>query len=158
MKLFVNNEIRLESISQETTEALYPLFMEDITELNKWFGFDPDYSIKNDYQYLENRMLPYDDAIVVVYHNTPCGRFGLYEYDSKESSIYMYYWISSRFRRKGIALAVMRSILEYLKGLHIREVLFDVDKENIASIRLLERYPNICLKSQNKRLTYSCTL
>lgn len=52
MNLIVNENIRLESISKETTEALFPLFMEGIAELNRWFGFDPDYSINNDYQYL----------------------------------------------------------------------------------------------------------
>lgn len=107
MKLIVNPDIRLESITKETTEALYPLFMEDIRELNRWFGFDADYSIQNDYHYLDNRKPPYDDAIVVFYRGVPCGRFGLYDYSPGENSIYMYYWISSRFRRKGIALAAM---------------------------------------------------
>ena len=158
MNLVVNDDIRLESISKETTEALFPLFMEDIVELNRWFGFDPDYSIKNDYQYLEERKLPYDDAIVVIYRGVPCGRFGLYDYTPKESSLYMYYWISSHYRRKGIALAAMGSMLEYLQQLHVKEVLFDVDRENTSSIKLLEHYPNIRLKSQEKRLIYSSLL
>lgn len=85
MKLIVNPDIRLESITKETTEALYPLFMEDIRELNRWFGFDADYSIQNDYHYLDNRKPPYDDAIVVFYRGVPCGRFGLYDYSPGEN-------------------------------------------------------------------------
>lgn len=158
MNLIVNENIRLESISKETTEALFPLFMEDIAELNRWFGFDPDYNINNDYQYLEARELPYDDAIVVIYQGLPCGRFGLYDYSPEENSLYMYYWISSRYRRKGIALTAMGSMLEYLRQLHVREVLFDVDRENTGSIKLLEDYPDIRLKSQEKRLIYSSLL
>ena len=33
MNRVVNNEICLESITKSSTEALYPLFMEDIAEL-----------------------------------------------------------------------------------------------------------------------------
>lgn len=156
MKLTINDKIRLESITKETTEALYPLFMKDIAELNKWFGFDANYSIQNDYQYLDARQPPYDDAIVVFYCNEPCGRFGLYDYNCEEHSIFMYYWISSRFRRKGIAYTVMKVMLEYLQELQINEVLFDVDRENSASIKLLEKYPDIRLKEDGKRLIYSC--
>lgn len=158
MKLVINDEISLESITKETTEALYPLFMEDIAELNKWFGFDADYSIQNDYQYLGTMQPPYDDAIVVLYRNEPCGRFGLYDYNCDEHSIFMYYWISSRFRRKGIACAVMKAMLEYLRELQIEEILFDVDGENSASIRMLEKYPDIRLKEEGKHLIYSCSL
>lgn len=158
MKLIVNGEISLESVSKESTEALYPLFMEDIAELSKWFGFDADYSIQNDYQYLNIRKPPYDDAIIIFYRNKPCGRFGLYDYNSKDNSIFAYYWVSSHFRRKGIASAVMKAMLEYLRELQVKEVLFDVDKENLASIQLLEKHPDICLQSMEKRLTYSCLL
>lgn len=76
MEVTVNREIRLESIDKSSTDALYPLFMEDISELNRWFGFDSDYSIQNDYRYLETRKPPYDDAIVIFYQDTPCGRLG----------------------------------------------------------------------------------
>ena len=155
MKRVVNDRIRLESITKETTEALYPLFMEDIAELNRWFGFDADYSIQNDYNYLEERKLPYDDAIVIFYDGQPCGRFGLYDYDSTPKAIFLYYWVSSRFRRKGIARACMEAMLEYLKELKINEVLFEVDRENLASLKLLEHVPGVCLKSAEKHLIYS---
>lgn len=158
MKLVVNPDICLESITKETTEALYPLFMEDISELNRWFGFDADYSIENDYRYLDSRNPPYDDAIVVFYRGTPCGRFGLYGYEPVESSLYMYYWISTRFRRKGIAIGAMGPVLEYLRYLAVREVMFDVDRENYASIELLRKYPGIYLKSEGKHLIFACGL
>ena len=60
MKIQINLELKLESITRESTEALYPLFCEDIGELNRWFGFDTDYRIENDYRYLEMRKPPYD--------------------------------------------------------------------------------------------------
>ncbi len=158
MKFIVNPDIRLESITKETTEALYPLFMEDITELNKWFSFDTDYSTQNDYQYLNNRKQPYDDAIVVLYRDTPCGRFGLYGYKPAENSLYMYYWISSPFRRKGIARTAMGSVLEYLRGLSVWKVLFDVDRQNFSSIELLGKNPDIYLESEEKHLIFACDL
>lgn len=156
MEVTVNREIRLESIDKSSTDALYPLFMEDISELNRWFGFDSDYSIQNDYRYLETRKPPYDDAIVIFSQGEPCGRFGLYDYNGKENSIFMYYWVSSRFRQRGIGLACMEAMLQYLRELGIKEVLFDVDRENSASIRLLQKIPEIRLKSKEKRLLYSC--
>lgn len=158
MKIILNDKIILESITKETAETLYPLFMEDISELNRWFGFDSDYSINNEYQYIEERKLPYEDAIIVIYYGVPCGRFGLYDYNPLENSLYMYYWISSRYRRKGIASTVMGFMLEYLQRLHVKEVLFNVDRENTGSINLLENRQNVRLKSQDKHLIYSCLL
>lgn len=158
MKRIVNDEISLASVSRESTEALYPLFLEDIVELNKWFGFDVDYTIQNDYQYLNSRKPPYNDAIIIFYHNKPCGRFGLYDYNSEDNSIFVYYWVSSHFRRKGIASAAMKTILEYLRELQVKEALFDVDKENLSSIKLLEKYPNMHIKAAEKHLIYSCLL
>lgn len=158
MKYTVNSDIYLESITRSSTDALYPLFMEDIGELNRWFGFDPDYSIQNDYQYLETRRPPFDDAAVIFYQGSPCGRFGLYDYCSEEHRIFMYYWVSSRFRRKGIARLCMGAMLDYLRDLDIKEVCFDVHRENLASIALLEGYPKIQLKIQEKHLIYSCFL
>ena len=151
----VNSDIALKSITKELTDSLYPLFMQDIKELNRWFGFDADYSIQNDYQYLEVRKPPYDDAIVILYRGEPCGRFGLYDYNFEQKSIYMYYWIASRFRRNGIARAGLEAMLVYLKDLDIKEVLFDVDKENLASVCLLESYPGVRLKREEKHRTYS---
>lgn len=158
MNRIVNNEICLESITKSSTEALYPLFVEDIAELNRWFGFDVDYSIENDYRYLEIRKPPYDDAIVILFRGAPCGRVGLYDYNKEESSIFMYYWVSSRYRRKGIARASMGAMLEYLREIHIKEVQFDVDQENIDSVSLLGKFPEIRLKSKEKRLVYSCRI
>lgn len=158
MQIKINHDLRLESITMESTETLYPLFCEDIEELNRWFGFDKDYSIENDYQYLEIRKPPYDDAIVIYYQGQPCGRFGLYDYNSQENSIFMYYWVSSRFRRKGIGQSCLIAMLQYLRELKIREVLFDVDKANSASVRLLQKIPTVQLKSKEKRLIYSCIL
>ena len=158
MEVTVNREIRLESIDKSSTDALYPLFMEDISELNRWFGFDSDYSIQNDYRYLETRKPPYDDAIVIFYQDMPCGRLGLYDYNSGQSSVFLYYWVSSRFRKKGIGLSCVKAMLPYLKDLGIKEVCFDVDEANEASIRLLEKVPEIRLKSKERRLLYSCLL
>lgn len=158
MQIQINRELRLESITRESLETLYPLFREDIEELNRWFGFDTDYSIENEYRYLEARKPPYDDAVVIFYQDAPCGRFGLYDYNGKENSTFMYYWVSSRFRQRGIGLACMKVMLQYLRELGIKEVLFDVDEENSVSIRLLQKIPEIRLKLKEKRLLYSCPL
>ena len=158
MKIQINLELKLESITRESTEALYPLFCEDIGELNRWFGFDTDYRIENDYRYLEMRKPPYDDTIVIFYQDTPCGRFGLYDYNCEEGLVFLYYWVSSRFRRRGIGLSCMKAMLQYLKDLDIKEVCFDVDEANEASIRLLEKLPEIRMKSKERHLIYSCLL
>ncbi len=63
-----------------------------------------------------------------------------------------------RFRQRGIGLACMKVMLQYLRELGIKEVLFDVDEENSVSIRLLQKIPEMRLKSKEKRLLYSCPL
>ncbi|WP_322171222.1 GNAT family N-acetyltransferase [Acutalibacter caecimuris] len=159
MQVQVNEKVRLESITKAGIDSLFPLFFEDIEELNRWFGFDRDYSIQNEYQYLATRLPPFDDAILVLYQNVLCGRFGLYDYSPAEGCVYMYYWISSRFRRKGIARVCMGAMLEYLRGLDIHEVRFDVDIDNTASISLLSGFPNIKQKEMGKkRAIFSCPL
>ena len=134
----VDDHITLSSMTEESARLLFPLFREDISELVRWFGFDEKYSLENELQYLAERVLPYDDAIIPFWDGVPCGRIGLYDHDADRHSIYLYYWISSRYRRRGIATVCIRAVLDHLRSIGIREVLFDVDRDNFASIHLLE--------------------
>lgn|GEM_PF-6173340 len=115
----------------------------------RWFGFDESYSLENEMQYLAERSGPYDDALVVCWDGIPCGRIGIYDHDAECQSIYIYYWISSRYRRRGIARRCICAALDYLRTIGIHEVLFDVDRENLPSIRLLERIPGVYVKEND---------
>ena len=142
----IDNHLTLASLTPESARQLFPLFREDIADLIRWFGFDENYSMEHELQYLSERVLPYDDAIIPSWDGTPCGRIGIYDYDAKERSIYLYYWISSRFRRKGIARLSIAGMLDHLRSLGIRQVLFDVDRVNLPSINLLQNLPGVYVK------------
>ena len=142
----VDNHMILSSMTEKSARLLFPLFREDIAELVRWFGFDVSFSMESEMQYLAERVLPYDDAIIVHWDGIPCGRIGIYDFDEDNHSIFLYYWVSSRYRRIGIARNSIRAALDFLRSIGIQEVLFDVDRDNLPSVNLLESLPGVFVK------------
>ena len=142
MDLFVNNSIRLKTIDHENAALLFPLFRADIKELRQWFPFPEDYKLEYDLAYVDEKKPPLDETFVIYYNGEPCGRIGLYDCDQSKGEIYLYYWVASPFRRKHIAIDSVLSVMEYLRSLGLKRVLFDVKAENEPSIALINRLPN----------------
>lgn len=70
----------------------------------------------------------------------PVGVVSVYNFNAAHKKAELGYWLLPRFWQKGIASEVMVPVLEFWKkkGLHRLEAF--VEDENIASMRLLEKY------------------
>ena len=96
---------------------------------------------------------------MIYYNGEPCGRVGLYDYDQSKGEIYLYYWVASPFRRKHIAIDSVLAVMDYLKSLGMKSVLFDVKKGNEYSIELINHLPNVeLLKDEANVLIYLCSI
>ena len=159
MKLFVNEKIQLQTIDHENAALLFPLFKADLKEISQWFPFDEDYKLENDLAYVDEKKPPFDEAFVIFYNGEPCGRVGLYDYDQGSGDIYLYYWVASPFRRKHIAIDSVLTVIDYLKSLGLKCVLFDVKKENVYSISMINRLSGAAvIKDEADGLIYGCPL
>ncbi len=149
MLLTVNEKIQLKPIDKENAAILFPLFKADLKEISRWFPFDENYQLKYDFSYIDEKEPPFDETFVIYYKTKPCGRVGLYDYDKNKKEIFLYYWVASPYRRKHIAIDSVNTVLDYLKNLEIKTVLFDVKKENKNSILLINKIPNTSIVSED---------
>ncbi|MCR5212668.1 MAG: GNAT family N-acetyltransferase [Lachnospiraceae bacterium] len=158
-KILVSSNIQLRAIDHENATMLFPLFKADLKEISQWFPFDEDYKLEYDLSYVDEKTPPFDETFVIYYNGKPCGRVGLYDYDQRKGEIYLYYWVASPFRRKHIAIASVLAVMDHLRSLGLKDVLFDVKKGNEYSISLIEQLPNaVLLKDEADGLIYGCQL
>jgi RimJ/RimL family protein N-acetyltransferase len=159
MELYVNNDIQLKTIDHENAARLFPLFKADLKEISRWFPFDEDYKLEYDLSYVDEKVPPFDETFVIFYNGEPCGRVGLYDCDQSKGAIYLYYWVASPYRRKHIAVDSVLAVMEHLKSLDLKEVLFEVKKGNEYSLALIDRLPGaVLLKEEADALIYSCSI
>ena len=159
MDLFVNDSIKLKAIDHENAVSLFPLFKADLKEISQWFPFDEDYKLEYDHAYVDEKNPPFDETFVIYYNGEPCGRVGLYDYDQSKGELYLYYWVASPFRRKHIAIDSVLTVMDYLKSLRLKSVLFDVKKGNGSSVALIKHLPGaVLLKDETDGLIYGCHL
>lgn len=159
MEIYVNGNIQLKTINHENATMLFPLFKADLKEISQWFPFDEDYKLEYDLSYIDEKTPPFDETFVIYYNGKPCGRVGLYDYDQSKGEIYLYYWIASPFRRKHIAIDSVLTVMDYMKSLGLKGVLFDVKKGNVYSISLINQLPNaVLLNDEGNCLIYGCQL
>lgn len=159
MDLAVNESIQLKTIDHENAALLFSLFKADLKEISQWFPFDEDYRLEYDFAYVDEKRPPFDETFVIFYNGGPCGRVGLYDCDLSTGEIYLYYWVASPYRRKHIASAAVRTVMDYLKSSGLKSVLFDVKKENRSSIALIHCLPGAeLLKEEAGGLIFRCTL
>ncbi len=159
MKLFVNDSIKLKPIDKDNAALLFPLFKADLKEISQWFPFDEDYKLEYDLAYVDEKEPPFDETFVIYYNGESCGRVGLYDYDQSKGEIYLYYWVASPYRRKHITIDSVLSVMDFLKSLGIKGVLFDVKKRNESSISLINQLPSaILLNDEADGLIYRCEL
>ena len=148
MILKANENIYLKPIDKENAALLFPLFKADLKEICQWFPFDEDYRLEYDFSYVEEKEPPFDETFAIYYKDVPCGRVGLYDYDKEKKEIFLYYWVATPYRRKHIALASVNAVLDYLKNMGIKSVLFDVKKENKNSISLINKISDTIIESE----------
>ncbi len=159
MDLYVNDNIQLRPIDHENAALLFPLFKADLKEISQWFPFPDDYKLEYDLSYVDEKNPPFDEAFVIFCSGEPCGRVGLYDYDSGRGEIYLYYWVASPFRRKHIAADSVLTVMDHLKSLGLKGVLFDVKKRNEHSVALIKHLPNaFLLREEADAQTYFCSL
>ena len=155
----VSRNIQLRAINHENAAMLFPLFKADLKEISQWFPFDEEYKLDYDLSYVDEKTPPFDETFVIYYNGKPCGRVGLYDYDQSKGELYLYYWVATPFRRKHIAIASVLAVMEYLKSLGLKGVLFDVKKENKYSISLIDQLPNaVVVNDEADGLIYRCQL
>ena len=155
----VSRNIQLRAINHENAAMLFPLFKADLKEISQWFPFDEEYKLDYDLSYVDEKTPPFDETFVIYYNGKPCGRVGLYDYDQSKGELYLYYWVATPFRRKHIAIASVWAVMEYLKSLGLKGVLFDVKKENKYSISLIDQLPNaVVVNDEADGLIYRCQL
>ena len=150
MNLVISKEITLSSINRDNATALFPLFKAEIRELSKWFPFDEDYSLEDDYEYIKEKKPPYEEAFIILYNGKACGRIGFYDYDEQRKEIYIYYWVAKAYRRKQIARDSLKGIISYLQTLHIKKALFDINKDNYDSIAFIKCLDKAELENEEK--------
>ena len=159
MELFVNDNIQLRTIDHENATMLFPLFKADLKEICQWFPFDEDYKLEYDLSYVDEKNPPFDETFVIFFSGKPCGRVGLYDYDQSKGEIYLYYWVASPFRRNHIAIDSVLAVIDYLKSLGLKRVLFDVKKGNDHSIALIKHLSDaVLLADEAAVLIYGCPL
>ena len=159
MELVVNDNIQLKTIDHENAAMLFPLFKSDLKEISQWFPFDEDYKLEYDFAYVDEKKPPFDETFVIFYNGEPCGRVGLYDYNQDKGEIYLYYWVASLYRRKHIAIDSVLTVMDYLKSLGLKGVLFDVKKENEYSIALINCLSDaVLLKDGASGQIYECPL
>lgn len=155
----VSRNIQLRAINHENAAMLFPLFKADLKEISQWFPFDEEYKLDYDLSYVDEKTPPFDETFVIYYNGKPCGRVGLYDYDQSKGELYLYYWVATPYRRKHIAIASVLAVMEYLKSLGLKGVLFDVKKENKYSISLIDQLPNaVVVNDEADGLIYRCQL
>ena len=159
MELFVNDNIQLRTIDHENATMLFPLFKADLKEICQWCPFDEDYKLEYDLSYVDEKKPPFDETFVIFFNGKPCGRVGLYDYDQSKGEIYLYYWVASPFRRNHIAIDSVLAVIDYLKSLGLKRVLFDVKKGNDHSIALIKHLSDaVLLADEAAVLIYGCPL
>ncbi len=157
MDISVSDNICLKPIDHENAALLFPLFKADLMEISRWFPFDEDYQLEYDLSYVDEKTPPFDETFVICYDSKPCGRVGLYDYDQCQGELYLYYWVASPFRRKHIAVDSVLAVMDHVRSLGLKGVLFDVKKENGYSISLISRLPNaVLINDEAGRLIYEC--
>lgn len=128
MELFVNNNIRLKPIDHENADLLFPLLKTDLKEISRWFSIGEDYKLEYEHAFVDEKNPPYEETFVIYYNGEPCGRVGLYDYDQSKCELYLYYWVASPFRRKHIAIDSVKAVIDHLKSLGLKGVLFDLKR------------------------------
>ena len=159
MELFVNDSIQLKSIDHENADLLFPLLKSDLKEISQWFSIGEDYKLEYEHAFVDEKNPPFEEAFVIFYYGNPCGRVGLYDYDQSKCELYLYSWVASAFRRKHIAIDSVLTVMDHLKSLGLKAVLFDLKKGNAYSIALINQLPNaVLLKDEADILIYRCPL
>ena len=157
--LLVNHSILLKPIDRANAASLFPLLKSDLKEISQWFSIGEDYKLEYDIAYVDEKNPPFEETFVIYYNGKPCGRVGLYDYDQSKGELYLYYWVASPFRRKHIAVDSVLAVMDYLKSLGLKSVLFDLKRGNDHSIALIDQLPNaVLLKDEADILIYECLL
>lgn len=159
MELFVNDSVKLKPIDHENADLLFPLLKADLKEISQWFSIGEDYKLEYEHAFVDEKNPPFDETFVIYYDGQPCGRVGLYDYDQSKAELYLYYWVASAFRRKHIAIESILTVIDHLKSLGLKGVLFDLKKGNEYSIALINQLPNaVLLRDEGDILIYRCSL
>lgn len=154
MAAMMNQEVSIALMTRTSARQVFPLFRDDMDELVRWFAFDPDYSLENDYNtIISDSQTSYSRTFIVFFKGIPCGRIGLYDYDEASRSIYLYYWVSSQYRRQHIASHGISLALQYVREMDaaIARVCFDVNRENDVSLAMLRKIPGITEEPIDKK-------
>ena len=92
---------------------------------------------------------------MIRYGNEFAGMISLSHIDEKLRTARIGYWVGSRFRNKGICSEAFRMILEIARDKGIVEFRSDIDKDNVYSLKVWEKYCPVIVEKNEKQVTIS---
>ncbi len=141
MQIKVDENIYLLTPSLNDALAIYNLETEDRNELKNIFSFITDeYSIDDEIEFIKS--LENDKYLFYIfYDHQVCGKLGLYDLVEKENAMSIYYYVSSKYRRKHIAEKSIQTILNHaFNNLGLKKILFYVNDNNRPSLNLVSKF------------------
>jgi RimJ/RimL family protein N-acetyltransferase len=149
---------------------LKPFDLQSAAEMVKLFSSDnivrkelglekKEYSPKEEYKFVTDWCAKTNSLqFVIRYGDEFAGMISLSHIDKESGTARVGYWIGSEFRNKGVCSEAFRLILELAKNEGIKEVRSDIDKDNLYSLRIWQKYHPSITEKNKKQVTVMASL
>lgn len=144
--------ISLEPFDLQSAEEMVSLFSSDEI-LRKELGLNTtEFSAEDEFEFVMDWSRKKNaEQFAIRYGDELAGMISLSHIDLENKSARTGYWIGSEFRNKRICTEAFRLILGLAKSKGIEVLESDIDKDNISSLKIWEKYkPEITEKSEKQ--------
>lgn len=135
----INDEIDLKRPNLEDVSIIYRYMEEDRDNLIHIFTRIENNTMENEKKRM--KQLTKDNFMFYIYYKGEvCGEIGLYDYSEMNKYASIYYYISSRFRNKGIATNTVLFFLRYaFQNYDLNKIQFFINEDNKQGVMLVEK-------------------
>lgn len=141
----INEDLSLRLLSGLDAEQLFKLIDESRSHLRQWLPWVDDMSSVDDSKrFIEHSMLLFNNQQAlttgIFYQNKLAGLAGYNEFDWKNRSGSIGYWLGSRYQGKGIMTQVVSALIEYgFNHLQLHRIDIRAASKNLKSRAIPER-------------------
>ncbi len=151
--------IYLEAFNIESAHDMVRLFSSD-NIVRKELGLEmKEFSPEEEYKFVSDWCAKTNsEQYVIRYGNEFAGMISLSHIDKESGTARVGYWIGSKFRNKGVCSEAFRLVLKLAKNEGIKEVRSDIDKDNLYSLRIWQKYHPVITEKNEKQVTVMASL
>lgn len=145
MTLYIDQDIKLELITENHAQPIFDIVNENRTHLRKWLPFvDRMQTVEFAQNFVKGTMQRNQDgneyAFVIKVNEKVIGRIGVYKIDNQNKIGEIGYWLAENVQGKGIVTKSCQSIIDFcISELQLNRIEIKCGTENLKSKTIPEK-------------------